>query len=230
MSSNRDNFTAKTKDTLAKRVGYLCSNPNCRKLTVGANEIEDKSTSVGVAAHITAASEGGPRYDGSLTKKQRIHINNGIWLCSNCATLIDKDPENYSASLLRQWKSSAERESIERLEGNYNKDRQIEIILSNGKKIDDYFPSPSMRMKINKPFVVVDLEKKFDLHVNLNGSGLSAQADAVALGISRALIKYDPELRDKLKKAGLLTRDARKVERKKYGLKKARRAEQITKR
>ena len=137
MSSNRDNFTAKTKDTLAKRVGYLCSNPNCRKLTVGANEIEDKSTSVGVAAHITAASEGGPRYDGSLTKKQRIHINNGIWLCSNCATLIDKDPENYSTSLLRQWKSSAERESIERLEGNYNKDRQIEIILSNGKKIDD---------------------------------------------------------------------------------------------
>ena len=74
------------------------------------------------------------------------------------------------------------------------------------------------------------LEKKFDLKVNLDGSGLSAQADAVALGISRALIKYDPELREKLKKAGLLTRDARKVERKKYGLKKARRAEQFTKR
>ena len=85
------------------------------------------------------------------------------------------------------------------------------------------------KVRINK-VVVVDLEKKFDLHVNLNGSGLSAQADAVALGISRALIKYDPELRDKLKKAGLLTRDARKVERKKYGLKKARRAEQFTKR
>ena len=88
----------------------------------------------------------------------------------------------------------------------------------NGKNIEQYFPSPSMRMKINKPFVVVDLEKKFDLKVNLNGSGLSAQADAVALGISRALIKYDPDLRDKLKKAGLLTRDARKVERKKLSL------------
>ena len=100
----------------------------------------------------------------------------------------------------------------------------------NGKNIEEYFQSPSMRMKINKPFEVVDLEKKFDLKVNLNGSGLSAQADAVALGISRALIKYNPELRDKLKKAGLLTRDARKVERKKYGLKKARRAEQFTKR
>ena len=100
----------------------------------------------------------------------------------------------------------------------------------NGKSIETYFPSPSMRMKINKPFNVVGLDKKFDLKVNLDGSGLSAQADAVALGISRALIKYDPELRDKLKKAGLLTRDARKVERKKYGLKKARRAEQFTKR
>ena len=100
----------------------------------------------------------------------------------------------------------------------------------NGKNIEQYFPSPSMRMKINKPFVVVDLEKKFDLKVNLNGSGLSAQADAVALGISRALIKYNPDLRDKLKKAGMLTRDSRKVERKKYGLKKARRAEQFTKR
>ncbi len=100
----------------------------------------------------------------------------------------------------------------------------------NGKTLEDYFPSPSMRMTINKPFNIVGMEKKFNLKVNLNGSGLSAQADAVALGISRALIQFDPELRPKLKKAGLLTRDARKVERKKYGLKKARRAEQFTKR
>ncbi len=74
------------------------------------------------------------------------------------------------------------------------------------------------------------MDKQFDLHVTLNGSGLSAQADAVALGISRALIQFNPDLRPKLKKAGLLTRDSRKVERKKYGLKKARRAEQFTKR
>ena len=100
----------------------------------------------------------------------------------------------------------------------------------NGKTLEDYFPSPSMRMTINRPFKIVDMDKKFNLKVNLNGSGLSAQADAVALGISRALIQFDPELRPKLKKAGLLTRDARKVERKKYGLKKARRAEQFTKR
>ena len=96
--------------------------------------------------------------------------------------------------------------------------------------MEQYFPSPNMRMRVNKPFNVVDMDKQFDLHVTLNGSGLSAQADAVALGISRALIQFNPELRPKLKKAGLLTRDSRKVERKKYGLKKARRAEQVTKR
>ena len=100
----------------------------------------------------------------------------------------------------------------------------------NGKDLEQYVPSPSMKMTIEKPFKVVSLEGKFDMVVNVNGSGLSAQSDAVALGISRALIKMDPELRPKLKKAGLLTRDARKVERKKYGLKKARRAEQFTKR
>ena len=100
----------------------------------------------------------------------------------------------------------------------------------NGKEINQYFPSPLMRMTVEKPFKVVNLEAKFDVVVNVQGSGLSAQADAVSLGISRALIKMDPELRPKLKKAGLLTRDARKVERKKYGLKKARRAEQFTKR
>ena len=99
-----------------------------------------------------------------------------------------------------------------------------------GKDFEQYFQSPSMKMTIEKPFNVVDLNGKFDMVVNVNGSGLSAQSDAVALGISRALIKMDPELRPKLKKAGLLTRDARKVERKKYGLKKARRAEQFTKR
>ncbi len=118
-------------------------------------------------------------------------------------------------------KTSVARVMLSEGEGNFE---------FNGKTIEDYFPSPSMRMTINKPFNIVGMEKKFNLKVNVNGSGLSAQADAVALGISRALIQFDPDLRPKLKKAGLLTRDARKVERKKYGLKKARRAEQFTKR
>ena len=100
----------------------------------------------------------------------------------------------------------------------------------NGKDISQYFPSPSMKMTIEKPFKVVNMEGNFDVIVNVSGSGLSSQSDAVSLGRSRALLEVDQDLRSKLKKAGLLTRDARKVERKKYGLKKARRAEQFTKR
>ena len=118
-------------------------------------------------------------------------------------------------------KSSVARVTISEGNGNFT---------FNGKDFEQYFPSPSMKMTIEKPFKVVSLDGKFDMDVNVNGSGLSSQSDAVALGLSRALIKMDPELRPKLKKAGLLTRDARKVERKKYGLKKARRAEQFTKR
>jgi small subunit ribosomal protein S9 len=87
-----------------------------------------------------------------------------------------------------------------------------------------------MKMTVEKPFKVVNMEGNFDVIVNVSGSGLSAQSDAVSLGISRALLELDKNLRPKLKRAGLLTRDARKVERKKYGLKKARRAEQFTKR
>ena len=85
----------------------------------------------------------------------------------------------------------------------------------NGKDVEQYFPSPSMKMTIEKPFKVVNMDSKYDVVANVSGSGLSAQADAVSLGISRALLEVDPDLRPKLKKAGLLTRDARKVERKK---------------
>jgi len=127
--------------------------------------------------------------------------------------------ENYYGTGRR--KTSVARVTIQDGTGNFT---------FNGKEINQYFPSPLMRMTVEKPFKVVNLEAKFDVVVNVQGSGLSAQADAVSLGISRALIKMDPELRPKLKKAGLLTRDARKVERKKYGLKKARRAEQFPKR
>ena len=79
----------------------------------------------------------------------------------------------------------------------------------NGKDISQYFPSPSMKMTIEKPFKVVNMEGNFDVIVNVSGSGLSSQSDAVSLGISRALLEVDQDLRSKLKKAGLLTRDAK---------------------
>lgn len=115
--SNRDNFTKTTVDILGKRVGFLCSNPNCRKYTVGPNQNPKKATLIGIAAHITAASPDGPRYNSELSETERIHIDNGIWLCSNCSTLIDKDEERYPVSLLKTWKDDAENEMLENLFG-----------------------------------------------------------------------------------------------------------------
>lgn len=118
MSNNRDEFNKTTKDILAKRVGYLCSNPECRKLTIGPNVAQDKATSIGIAAHITAASAGGPRYDEDMTNEQRSHIDNGIWLCSNCATLIDKDKDSFPKEHLNEWKQTAEEEAYSKINGD----------------------------------------------------------------------------------------------------------------
>lgn len=103
----RDNFTAKTVRILAERAGHLCSNPDCRKSTIGPALDEARSTIIGVAAHITAAAEGGPRFDRTLSTDERASITNGIWLCHNCHTLIDKDVDRYDVDVLKEWKSGA---------------------------------------------------------------------------------------------------------------------------
>lgn len=105
---SRDDFSAKTKEILAKRVAYCCSNPNCGIKTIGPNSDSKGFTNIGIAAHITAASVGGPRYSSFLTQEQRSSEMNGIWLCQNCAHLIDVDVQKYPEVLLRKWKQIAE--------------------------------------------------------------------------------------------------------------------------
>ncbi|MFA5876586.1 MAG: hypothetical protein WC901_07905 [Candidatus Margulisiibacteriota bacterium] len=107
MINKRDEFSDKTKDSLAKRAAFICSNPNCHKLTLSpCNTISDKFSYIGKVAHITAASEGGPRYDDKLTEEQRCAIENGIFLCSNCADMIDKNIGlDFSVELLKNWKN-----------------------------------------------------------------------------------------------------------------------------
>lgn len=104
----RDDFSAEVKDVLARRVGTQCSNPNCRQLTSGPQKNPTKALNVGVAAHITAASRGGPRYDSKLQAADRRSVENAIWLCQNCAKLIDNDPLTYTVDLLRHWKRLSE--------------------------------------------------------------------------------------------------------------------------
>ena len=100
----------------------------------------------------------------------------------------------------------------------------------NGKPLEEYFPTLGQRARVTEPLHVVGAESRYDIIAKLEGGGTTGQADALRLGIARGLIELDPDLRGELKKAGLLTRDSRVVERKKYGLRKARRAPQYTKR
>ncbi len=100
----------------------------------------------------------------------------------------------------------------------------------NGRSLEIYFPQPALRLRVLEPFRTVELEGRYDVHATIEGGGFTGQTDALRLGIARALVALDPELRPPLKREGLLTRDARRVERKKYGLRKARRAPQFTKR
>ncbi len=103
-------------------------------------------------------------------------------------------------------------------------------IIVNGKSYEEYFTSVSQRSQASEPLKAVDMSEAYDIEVNVTGGGLVGQAGALRLGIARALAELDPELRPKLKSEGLLTRDSRKKESKKYGLKKARKAPQYSKR
>ncbi len=103
-------------------------------------------------------------------------------------------------------------------------------VVLNGKALEVYFPTMATRMRVMEPLQITQTQGRYDVEATLEGGGITGQSDALRLGIARALVELDPELRQTLKKAGMLRRDARKVERKKYGLRKARRAPQYTKR
>ncbi|GEN46953.1 30S ribosomal protein S9 [Alkalibacillus haloalkaliphilus] len=113
---------------------------------------------------------------------------------------------------------------------------RVRLVPGNGKvvvnKVDaeDYFPHETLRRVINQPLDITENTGNYDIHVNVDGGGFTGQAGAIRLGVARALLEADPEYRTPLKRAGLLTRDARTKERKKYGLKGARRAPQFSKR
>lgn len=103
-------------------------------------------------------------------------------------------------------------------------------VLINDRPLEVYFPTMAQRIRVLEPLREAQIEGRYDVIASAEGGGTTGQADSLRLGIARALIELEPELRPALKKAGLLTRDPRKVERKKYGLRKARRAPQYTKR
>lgn len=111
-----DDFTKAVQDELAFRVNCRCSNPRCRRPTTGPMLEEEGHVRLGEAAHICAASSNGPRYDASMTSKERKSAANGIWLCRNCHKMVDRDVKRYPVEKLRQWKQMAEEQAYQELE------------------------------------------------------------------------------------------------------------------
>jgi len=135
----RDDFSQLTKDTLAKRVNFHCSNPSCKKPTSGPQVNPNKTINVGVACHIKAASKGGPRFDEKMTKAERKSILNGIWLCQTCAKLIDNDPIKFKVPLLKKWKEESENSALTALiDENYRLRKEIEVLIDVIEGRDSY--------------------------------------------------------------------------------------------
>lgn len=111
----RDGFADDVRRVIAARAGHLCSHPDCRAQTAGPQVDVSKALNVGIAAHITAASPGGPRFDGALSAEERRGAENGIWLCQTHAKLVDNDPTRFTVEMVRGWKSAAERRALSQI-------------------------------------------------------------------------------------------------------------------
>ena len=148
----RDDFSSKTKSLLSRRVGFRCSNPQCRQLTDGPAKGAVEALSIGEAAHICAAAKGGPRYDDSMTPAQRSAFDNGIWLCRSCARMIDRDEKYYNKILLKQWKETAEKMAETELHSRKSMDDldHDEGLLTEDEKIVLYYLLSKEQIAVSK--------------------------------------------------------------------------------
>lgn len=124
----RDEFPKAVVEVLGRRVGFVCSNPSCGQPTSGPHVDAAAAVNIGVAAHITAASPGGPRYDSSLSSEERRSANNGIWACQSCAKLIDSDDARFTVAILREWKARAEHLAFQRLNTGGAGGRRVAVL------------------------------------------------------------------------------------------------------
>lgn len=180
-SSNRDNFKQKTIELIAKRAGFRCCCPDCRRLTAWPSQSSDKAFNDGEAAHICAASPGGPRYDASMTTEERTSADNGIWLCRKHAKMIDTDPETYTVEVLKAWKASGEQFASDEAEiGPSRRSDHVKGRTAN-RQFEDMFREPLFLHKEDKN-TKVRLEnlfvfQKFNLYYRDNGYSKKAMGN-----------------------------------------------------
>lgn len=202
MGNNRDDFSQRTKDLLANRVGRRCSNPNCRILTCGANTDPDKVTSIGVAAHICAASPGGPRYDTTMSSEERKSFENGIWLCQSCSKLIDTDTSLYTKEHLISWKRIAEDLTVLEMEKSapiYSLNGDIELI----KFFVQCFDRPAFQDDIRQEGRMEDFDKAIEDTLIALNTGVLRTRDGTVLKQSEGKSAIqNPAWREKLDTIG----------------------------
>lgn len=136
-SKSRDDFSNKTKRAIALRVGGECCFPGCKALISGPNTNPEEFINVGVAAHIYAASEGGPRFNSAMTPQQRKSAENGILFCQNHAKIVDNDPKRYTPEMLLGWKLQKEKEVDAKIRGqelSFIKNLKLEISFKETRK------------------------------------------------------------------------------------------------
>ena len=198
LANVRDDFSSKTKDILARRVGFRCSNPNCRKLTCGSNNDPQKSTSIGVAAHIAAAAKGGPRYNENMSPNERKSLANGIWLCQSCSKLIDTDEIRYTTETLSKWKTIAEELAILDLETNSlpeNAFQDKELI----KFYVQCFDRPAFQDTISQEGRMEDFDQAIeDTIIALNTGILRTRNGVIVKQAEGKAIIQNPDWRNKL--------------------------------
>jgi hypothetical protein len=171
----RDDFAETTKQALARRVAYVCSNPDCGALTSGPNSDPSKAVMVGVAAHITAAAPGGARYNALLTAHQRRQADNGIWLCQICGKRVDDDELTYPEELLLAWKRNAEagawarlgktapygliasRDVIDAL-SSHIADEDVQVVVNEGmRRLSSLYPGQTLNLHAEGDQLILEL-------------------------------------------------------------------------
>lgn len=202
MINNRDDFSGSTKELLANRVGRRCSNPNCRKPTCGANDDPTKITNIGVAAHIRAAAKGGPRFDPNMSVEERKSPDNGIWLCQNCAKLIDSDTKRFTIELLGTWKQIAEKYAITEVCSNdpiQNSDNDISLI----KFFVQCFDRPAFQDDIKQEGRMEDFDKAIEDTIIALNTGVLRTRDGTIIKQSEGKSAVNnPLWREKLNNIG----------------------------
>lgn len=195
----RDDFTEATKKILAERVSYRCSNPFCRRTTIGPQTGDKKTVNIGEAAHICAASQGGKRYNSEMTAEERKAPENGIWMCRTHAALIDRDEKYFTVEMLKKWKDDAESEAGKELIGQeiVKKCRFRMLIFYN----DLVECKKTIKLLKTKRGLVVNstllpIQKDWEIHLEEISDSIGAEVTANIYNIFREIEEFKEEMKN----------------------------------